>query len=182
MTFTCRLYRTLAGLLTFMVAMQTGAIAVLNASRIPQIASNWRNGGSGELSMTSVTLNTLGSVARVFTNLVLTGDPLLLGNSTLGLFLNGIIFVQCLRTQLRDRATREAKAASSPAPAPALAASDKREKNESWNSSPAPAAHRGVSSVHRKDGGRHGALYTHGADAPIAPAPVPLHAWKRYDL
>ena len=101
-----------------LVAMQTGAIAVLNASRIPQIASNWRNKGSGELSMTSVTLNTLGSVARVFTNLVLTGDPLLLGNSTLGLFLNGIIFVQCLRTQLRDKAAKDSSTSSGEWPLP----------------------------------------------------------------
>lgn len=71
-----------------LAAAPPGALAALQAStilamalgsRLPQIVLNWRRGDAGVLSVASCGLNVAGNAARVFTTLVLTRDPLLLG-------------------------------------------------------------------------------------------------------
>lgn len=69
-------------------ACPSGTLAALQAStiltmalgsRLPQIVLNWRRGNAGMLSVISCGLNVAGNAARIFTTLVLTRDPLLLG-------------------------------------------------------------------------------------------------------
>ncbi|CAD7704071.1 unnamed protein product [Ostreobium quekettii] len=68
------------------------------ASRVPQIVLNIKNGGSGELSITTYLLNVLGCAARVLTTLALTGDMLLLAGMALQFVLNGVLLYQTLET------------------------------------------------------------------------------------
>jgi hypothetical protein len=63
-----------------LAALQASTIVTMAlGSRLPQILLNWRRGDAGMLSVTSCGLNVAGNAARVFTTLVLTRDPLLLG-------------------------------------------------------------------------------------------------------
>lgn len=54
-------------------ALQASTVAMVSlGGRVPQIWMNYQRGNSGELSVTTCMLNLTGSVARVFTTLVLT--------------------------------------------------------------------------------------------------------------
>lgn len=63
-----------------LAALQASTILTMAlGSRLPQIVLNWRRGDAGMLSVVSCGLNVAGNAARIFTTLVLTRDPLLLG-------------------------------------------------------------------------------------------------------
>jgi mannose-P-dolichol utilization defect protein 1 len=63
-----------------LAALQASTIITMAlGSRLPQIILNWRRGNAGMLSVMSCGLNVAGNAARIFTTLVLTRDPLLLG-------------------------------------------------------------------------------------------------------
>jgi len=71
--------------------------------RIPQIVLNIRRGNSGELSIISTGLSLAGNLARVFTTLVLVGDPIILASAASQLLLNSILMYQILETEKNSR-------------------------------------------------------------------------------
>eukprot|EP00808_Paulinella_micropora_P004153 g15774.t1 len=74
------------------VAIFVGASAVL-----PQILLNWRHGSSGEFSILTASLLTVGNLVRAWTTIKLAGgDPLLLVGFGLGFLFNGFLLAQIL--------------------------------------------------------------------------------------
>lgn len=71
--------------------------------RIPQIMLNIRRGNSGELSIISTGLSLVGNLARVFTTVVLVGDPIILASAASQLALNSILMYQILETEKNSR-------------------------------------------------------------------------------
>lgn len=65
--------------------------------------SNFRRGGSGELSLTSCLLSVAGNVGRLFTTLMLVDDVLVLAGAVIQLILNGILLAQTTATALELR-------------------------------------------------------------------------------
>ncbi|RKF77730.1 Mannose-P-dolichol utilization defect 1 protein-like protein [Golovinomyces cichoracearum] len=72
----------------------SGALSV--GSKIPQIITIWRQGGTGQLSAFSVFNFLLGSLARVFTTLQEVDDELILYGYIAGFALNTIITMQMI--------------------------------------------------------------------------------------
>ena len=88
-----------AYLLSYLQA--ASALALAFGSRIPQIWLNFRQGGTGELSIIMFIANALGCLIRVFTTMSLTQDLLLLFNAAFHFVLNAIIIVQCVETRVK---------------------------------------------------------------------------------
>ncbi|KAK2499435.1 hypothetical protein MC885_000372 [Smutsia gigantea] len=80
------------------------AVTLLQASNVPavvvgrllQAATNYRNGHTGQLSAITVFLLFGGSLARIFTSIQETGDPLLAGTFVVSSLCNGLIAAQLL--------------------------------------------------------------------------------------
>ncbi|XP_053572125.1 mannose-P-dolichol utilization defect 1 protein [Bombina bombina] len=80
------------------------AITVLQSSNMPavifsrliQAITNYKNGHTGQLSAVTVTLLFLGSLARIFTSIQETGDPLMSLTYVVSSSCNGIIMAQLL--------------------------------------------------------------------------------------
>ena len=84
--------------------LQASSLALLAfGGRLPQIVSNFRRGGSGELSLTSCLLSVAGNVGRLFTTLMLVDDVLVLAGAVIQLILNGILLAQTTATALELR-------------------------------------------------------------------------------
>ncbi|GBF98507.1 hypothetical protein Rsub_11498 [Raphidocelis subcapitata] len=87
-----------------LAALQASTILTMAlGSRLPQIVLNWRRGNAGMLSVMSCGLNVAGNAARVFTTLVLTRDPLLLGGIITQGTMNCILLYQSIDTSMRRR-------------------------------------------------------------------------------
>ncbi|XP_024420516.2 mannose-P-dolichol utilization defect 1 protein isoform X1 [Desmodus rotundus] len=79
-------------------------ITLLQASNVPsvvagkllQAATNYRNGHTGQLSAITVFLLFGGSLARIFTSIQETGDPLMAGTFVVSSLCNGLIAAQLL--------------------------------------------------------------------------------------
>ncbi|CAK6437711.1 unnamed protein product [Pipistrellus nathusii] len=79
-------------------------ITILQASNMPsvvvgkllQAATNYRNGHTGQLSAVTVFLLFGGSLARIFTSIQETGDPLMAGTFVVSSLCNGLIAAQLL--------------------------------------------------------------------------------------
>lgn len=67
---------------------------IVLASRAPQIALNFSQGHTGQLSMTTSVLFFLGGIARLFTTLTEVNDPILLAGVLVGLLLSGVLVFQ----------------------------------------------------------------------------------------
>lgn len=67
---------------------------IVLASRAPQIALNFTQGHTGQLSMATSVLFLLGGIARLFTTLTEVNDPILLAGVLVGLLLNGLLVFQ----------------------------------------------------------------------------------------
>ncbi|KAG8467075.1 hypothetical protein KFE25_000391 [Diacronema lutheri] len=67
---------------------------IILASRAPQIALNFSQGHTGQLSLATSTLFFLGNAARLFTTLTEVDDPVLLAGVLVGLLLNGVLVLQ----------------------------------------------------------------------------------------
>ena len=80
------------------------ALLMSLGGRLPQILLNWKRGNSGELSSASTGLSVLGNIARVFTTIVLVGDPIILATASTQLVLNSILLSQILDTARQERA------------------------------------------------------------------------------
>lgn len=79
-------------------------VTLLQASNMPsvvvgrllQAATNYRNGHTGQLSAITVFLLFGGSLARIFTSIQETGDPLMAGTFVVSSLCNGLIAAQVL--------------------------------------------------------------------------------------
>ncbi|KAM5215240.1 mannose-P-dolichol utilization defect 1 protein isoform 3-T3 [Hipposideros larvatus] len=79
-------------------------VTLLQASNVPavvmgkllQAATNYRNGHTGQLSAITVFLLFGGSLARIFTSIQETGDPLMAGTFVVSSLCNGLIAAQLL--------------------------------------------------------------------------------------
>jgi len=75
--------------------LQVATIPISAASRLPQIMKIWSSGRTGQLSIITVFMTALGSMARLFTTLNETGhDQLLLVGYGTSALLNAIIALQ----------------------------------------------------------------------------------------
>lgn len=87
-----------------LISLQLGvAFAMSFGARLPQIWLNFKRGNSGELSIITFALSTIGNLIRIYTTVVLTADLLLLASTTIQFLFNAIITIQCLQTELRNR-------------------------------------------------------------------------------
>ena len=73
-------------------------------SRVPQIYQNVRQGHTGMLAMPTYALNTLGSLARVFTILQEVNDKLVLGGTISAFCQNLVIVLQMVMYRGANRA------------------------------------------------------------------------------
>ncbi|KAM4844572.1 mannose-P-dolichol utilization defect 1 protein isoform 4-T4 [Thomomys bottae] len=79
-------------------------VTLLQASNVPavvvgkllQAATNYQNGHTGQLSAITVFLLFGGSLARIFTSIQETGDPLMAGVFVISSLCNGLIAAQVL--------------------------------------------------------------------------------------
>mmetsp|Transcript_1197 Transcript_1197/g.3692 ORF Transcript_1197/g.3692 Transcript_1197/m.3692 type:complete len:249 (+) Transcript_1197:151-897(+) len=93
----------LAGTAVLMLpAVTIKALAVLNLcanpityfSRVPQLHLNWKTKSTGELAPSTLGLQLLGNLARIFTTIVQVRDPVVLISFVSATFLNGALFFQ----------------------------------------------------------------------------------------
>ncbi|KAF1816849.1 polyketide synthase, partial [Eremomyces bilateralis CBS 781.70] len=74
--------------------LQAGAGVLSIASKVPQIWTIYKEGGTGQLSAFAVFMYLIGSLSRVFTTLQEVDDPIILYGFIAGFILNGILAVQ----------------------------------------------------------------------------------------
>ena len=84
-----------------LMALQAAAPVGVALGRVPQIAMNFRNGHTGQLSLGMCAINAVGTGIRVFTTAVVTGDLVLLAGFALVFAVNGLLVAQCLQTRLK---------------------------------------------------------------------------------
>jgi mannose-P-dolichol utilization defect protein 1 len=96
-------------------ALQSLSIPLFAASRLPQIASNWRHGSTGQLAFLTTLLNALGSLARVFTTVQEVNDPIMLTGVCISTLLNGLLLLQMLYYWHSSSKQAGGKAALTPA-------------------------------------------------------------------
>ncbi|XP_061165791.1 mannose-P-dolichol utilization defect 1 protein-like [Saccostrea echinata] len=77
-------------------ALQSINIPIVILSKMLQAVTNFRNGGTGQLSVVTVFLLFAGSLARVFTSIQETGDTLIIVTFIVSTVFNGLIFAQIL--------------------------------------------------------------------------------------
>lgn len=76
--------------------LQAGAGVLAVASKIPQIATVWSEGGTGQLSAFAVFNYLAGSLSRIFTTLQEVDDKLILYGFVAGFLLNAVLAAQML--------------------------------------------------------------------------------------
>lgn len=90
--------------MSLLLAMQVGVSVVMSVgARLPQIWLNFRRGNTGELSIITFALSSVGNLIRVYTTAVLTSDMLLVFGTASQFLLNGVITAQCIQTELANR-------------------------------------------------------------------------------
>lgn len=77
-------------------ALQAANVPAVIISRLLQAATNYSNGHTGQLSAVTVALLFFGSLARIFTSVQETGDPLMALTYVVSSTCNGLIFAQLL--------------------------------------------------------------------------------------
>ncbi|KAM9312904.1 mannose-P-dolichol utilization defect 1 protein [Gastrophryne carolinensis] len=77
-------------------ALQATNVPAIVISRLIQAVTNYRNGHTGQLSAVTVSMLFLGSLARIFTSIQETGDPLMALTFVVSSSCNGLIFLQLL--------------------------------------------------------------------------------------
>ncbi|CAH0485962.1 unnamed protein product [Peronospora farinosa] len=80
----------------FQWLLASAGIPVSIVARIPQILSNFKQGHTGQLALVTLVLNFAGSVARLFTTMQETGDPVQVVGFGVGILLNCTLVVQVL--------------------------------------------------------------------------------------
>ncbi|TDH70249.1 hypothetical protein CCR75_000197 [Bremia lactucae] len=76
--------------------LASAGIPVSIVARIPQILSNFKQGHTGQLALITLVLNLGGSIARLFTTMQETGDPIQVAGFCVGILLNGTLVLQVL--------------------------------------------------------------------------------------
>ncbi|XP_053425931.1 mannose-P-dolichol utilization defect 1 protein isoform X3 [Nycticebus coucang] len=76
--------------------LQASNVPAVVVGRLLQAATNYHNGNTGQLSAITVFLLFGGSLARIFTSIQETGDPLLAGTFVVSSLCNGLIAAQLL--------------------------------------------------------------------------------------
>ncbi|RLN54175.1 hypothetical protein BBJ29_008244 [Phytophthora kernoviae] len=76
--------------------LASAGIPVSIVARIPQILSNFKQGHTGQLAIITLVLNLAGSVARLFTTMQETGDPVQLAGFGVAILLNSTLVLQVL--------------------------------------------------------------------------------------
>ncbi|KAL8023836.1 putative mannose-P-dolichol utilization defect 1 protein [Plasmopara halstedii] len=76
--------------------LASAGIPVSVVARIPQILSNFKQGHTGQLALITLVLNLAGSIARLFTTMEETGDPVMIAGFGVGILLNGTLVLQVL--------------------------------------------------------------------------------------
>lgn len=84
----------------FMAVLPT---LIVLASRIPQIALNFTQGHTGQLSAVTSTLFFMGNIARLFTTMTEVKDPVLLAGVLVSIILNGTLVLQLFLFRRRTR-------------------------------------------------------------------------------
>ncbi|KAH7964899.1 hypothetical protein HPB49_002397 [Dermacentor silvarum] len=83
-----------------MVVLRVHSGTTVHALCVPvqlmQVWSNYRQGHTGQLSLITTALLFLGGLARIFTSLTETGDPLIVVTFCLATLANSLIFGQVL--------------------------------------------------------------------------------------
>ncbi|KAF3938900.1 hypothetical protein ABW19_dt0210362 [Dactylella cylindrospora] len=79
-----------------MTLLQASTIPISLASKLPQIYTVWKEGGTGQLSAFAVFNFLAGSLARVFTTLQEVDDPLILYGFLGGAILNAVLAAQMI--------------------------------------------------------------------------------------
>lgn len=82
--------------LDFQSVLQAATIPIFTISKLPQIWMNFSSKSAGQLSLVTVLLNFVGSLARTFTTLTQVKDPLVLAGYLIGATLNGTLLFQIL--------------------------------------------------------------------------------------
>lgn len=82
--------------------LQTVSIPLLNFSRVPQLLLNYRNKSTGELAPSTLILQAVGNVARIFTTMVQLQNTLYLLSCVAAFIFNGALVAQYYL--YRDRA------------------------------------------------------------------------------
>eukprot|EP01028_Stygiella_incarcerata_P002180 TRINITY_DN1410_c0_g1_i7.p1 TRINITY_DN1410_c0_g1~~TRINITY_DN1410_c0_g1_i7.p1 ORF type:complete len:171 (-),score=44.64 TRINITY_DN1410_c0_g1_i7:96-608(-) len=77
-----------------LTALQPVAILIFVVCRIPQIWSNFKNKGTGQLAFLTVLAQFAGTLMRLITIIIEVDDPMILGSSLTAFALNSTIFVQ----------------------------------------------------------------------------------------
>nr|AAC39875.1 SL15 protein [Homo sapiens] len=82
--------------LTVVTLLQASNVPAVVVGRLLQAATNYHNGYTGQLSAITVFLLFGGSLARIFTSIQETGDPLMAGTFVVSSLCNGLIAAQLL--------------------------------------------------------------------------------------
>lgn len=76
--------------------LASASIPVSIVARAPQVVSNFKQGHTGQLAFVTLVLNFGGTIARLFTTLQETGDPVQLAGLGVAMVLNGLLVLQVL--------------------------------------------------------------------------------------
>lgn len=82
--------------LPILTALQISSIPISNLSRLPQIFLNWKRKSTGQLAPTTLGLQLLGNVARIFTTLVRVKNPIILISFLVATLFNSTLVGQWL--------------------------------------------------------------------------------------
>lgn len=82
--------------LSVVTLLQASNVPAVVGGRLLQAATNYRNGHTGQLSAVTVFLLFGGSLARIFTSVQETGDPLMAGTFVVSSLCNGLIASQLI--------------------------------------------------------------------------------------
>jgi len=107
---------------------QSVTIPVFAASRLPQIARNFSAKSTGVLSLVTVSLNSFGSLARVFTTLSEVDDSLVLTGMLASASMNAVLLAQVLLYWNNSAAAAGVAKKELEAPAKASAAAGSKKK------------------------------------------------------
>lgn len=82
--------------LAIVTLLQASNVPAVVVGKLLQAVTNYRNGHTGQLSAVTVFLLFGGSLARIFTSIQETGDPLMAGTFVVAALFNGLIVAQLL--------------------------------------------------------------------------------------
>jgi mannose-P-dolichol utilization defect 1 len=87
-------YTLLSMPLSALQGLQMATVPLSVASKLPQIAQNYKDGSTGQLSAFAVISQILGCLARVYTTSTEVGDPLVMAGFVVALLLNIVLGAQ----------------------------------------------------------------------------------------